>query len=202
MTRKEFARIVAYIATATDKELPEKRLEVYFDLLGDLDFEVMMTAAKRVVLEHPWATFPSVAELRSAAALSVRAMATNVTPIEAWEMACKFGSKYDPERSGAYYANGKSYANQFEFLTEKFPAVVVKAIKAFGPLSLSVGKEPIGVLRSQFVDTFEQIVAAEERAAILPPALKTQIEAGPKKALPAKVSKVMAAIGKSPDEPK
>jgi hypothetical protein len=199
MNRKEFSKIIAYIATATDKELNRDRLEVYFDLLGDLPFEVMLPAAKKVVLEHPWATFPSAAELRAAAMVVARGKVAEVTPMQAWEMARRFGEKYDPERRGEYFAHGKTWPSQFEALTAKLPPIVVKAIKAFGPLSLSVGKEPIGVLRSQFCETFEGIVKSEERAALLPAPLKESIEQGPRKALPKKVIKALEGIGKPPE---
>lgn len=196
MTREEFARVIAYIATATDKELATKRLEVYFELLGDLPFEVLLSAAKRVVLEHPWPNFPSIAELRSAAVLSLQGSAASVSPVEAWEMARKFGAKFDPEQRGEYMVNGKVYKSQFDYLVHNLPPIVVKAIAAFGPLSLSVGSEPTGVLRAQFIDTFEQLAKSEERVALLPAPVKDAIERGPAKRLSAKVALAIEGIGK------
>ena len=185
MTRKEFAQIVAYVATAIDKELPKDRIAVYFDLLGDLPFEVLISAAKKVVLEHPWATFPSAAELRQAASETMRGKVTDLSPAEAWEIAWRVAGKTDPESEGS-----------FSRATKDVPAIIVEAIKAYGVNSLCYGKEPVAVVRRQFIEIYQQIAAREKRAALLPAKLKKTIEEGPSKPLPPKVLKAIEGIGK------
>lgn len=202
MTREEFGRVVAYITAATGKALEANRLEVFFDLLGDLPFDVLLSASRRVCLEHPWNTFPSVAEIRAAAVLSQRGDLTDISPSQAWEMAQKFRERFDPDIQGEYVIvlEGKrtTYPSQFHYLTHKLPKSVVAAIRTFGPLSLSVGDEPTGVLRAQFMETYQQIVASERREAILPEPLKREIEAIGK--LPSKITKVIGEIGKPPED--
>jgi len=195
MTREEFSRVIAYITAGTNKALTADSLEVYYDLLGDLPSDVLLSAAKRVVLEHPWATFPSVAELRAAAMLSTRGDLTDISPSQAWEMARTFGERFDPDVQGEYRAYGKTYPSQFDYLTSTLPAPVVRAIRSFGALSLSVGDEPTGVLRAQFMKTFEHVVASERREALLPPSLKQAIESIGRQ-IPEQVKQITAGIGR------
>jgi hypothetical protein len=188
MTREEFGKVVAYIATAIDKELSKDRLKVYFDLLGDLSFEVLLTAARRVVLEHPWATFPSVAELRSAAAETIQAQVSATSPAEAWSLAWAATARIDPESEGS-----------FERAVEKLkvPPLVVEAMRAFGVQALCYGKEPVGVVRGQFMDIYEQLLARDKRRALMPGPLKQAIESAGKEPqkLPGKVAKAIESIG-------
>ncbi len=63
VTRTEFTKAMAYVGTAIGKPPTADQLEVYFDLLGDLDYGVLMLGVKRVLLEHRWANFPTVATI-------------------------------------------------------------------------------------------------------------------------------------------
>ena len=69
MTRKEFSGVMAWLALAIGKPISSEpaealaRMQVYYGMLGDLPLHVLEKAAQCVVLSHPWATFPSIAEL-------------------------------------------------------------------------------------------------------------------------------------------
>src|SRR5687767_8170266 len=102
MTREEFAQVTAYIALACGKDLSPEAHEVYFDLLGDLPAEVAQTAARRVMLEHRWPTFPSIAEIRAAAIDTARGQVAELSEAEAWAMAWKIGGETDPEVEGSF----------------------------------------------------------------------------------------------------
>lgn len=67
MTRIEFGKIMAYTEAGCGKALATTSAQVYFEMLGDLAPEVLAAAAQLVLLQHQWATFPSIAELRRAA---------------------------------------------------------------------------------------------------------------------------------------
>ena len=196
MTHTEFLKVCAYLTAGTGKDLIADSKAVYWDCLKDMPFEVMMASAQKVLMEHPWATFPSVAELRQAASETIRGKVNEVSPSEAWMMARKVAAGYDPDLQGSYWAEGKLWPSQFAFLIHRLPVVVVKAIREFGVLSLSVNEGAISIVRAQFIDTFRQVAAREKREALLPDALKQTIaETGECRTLPPKIVDVIAAIG-------
>ena len=183
MTHIEFAKIAAYIGTAVRKPLTPNELDVYFDLLGDLDANALLVAAKRVLLEHKYATFPSVAELRAAAVETQRGAVSDLTPAEAWALAWWVAGNCDPEVDGSF---------ERACAKAKAPPLVVEAIRGMGLADLCYGKEPVGVIRGQFLKCFEQLQARDRRAALLPPAVREAIEA--KRARPAVPDRTAGAI--------
>lgn len=166
MTRLEFVKVMAYIEAATGKSVSSDTAEVYFDLLGDLPVGVFQLAAKRVVLEHRWATFPSVAELREAASETAQGAVKPLSAGEAWSIAWKAAGRIDPEISGSA-----------ERGLAGLPELVVEAVRAFGIPALCCGREPVGVVRAQFVKIFEQLAAREKRIALMPPAIRQAVAA-------------------------
>ena len=188
MTRNEFAKICAYLSAACGKPLSAEGLEVYYDLLGDLSFDVFLTAAKRVLLAHPWPNFPSIAELREAAAITSRGLVCAMSPDQAWEEAWRIVRNTDPEVEGSF---GRASAGAA-------PAVV-DTIRAMGLDSLCFGREPISVVRAQFVKFFEARSEREQRHGLLPAKLLVAIEAnGPQPAIETmrpEVAKALEASG-------
>ena len=63
MTMTEFSKGILYLSAAIGKEIPDGGTEPYFDLLGDLPYDDFLQACRVVILQHVWATFPTVAEL-------------------------------------------------------------------------------------------------------------------------------------------
>lgn len=186
MTRIEFAKVMAYLEAAISKPLDADRAEVYFDLLGDLPAEVLQTAAKKVALEHKWASFPTVAELRQAASETLQGVLTLLSPAEAWEQAWSAVKRIDPDIEGSV---DRALANVHPLVAE--------AMGVFSIRALVYGKEPVGVIRGQFMKMFEQLADREKRKSLLPPALAQNIKAiGEKrKALPPSVGKAIGKIG-------
>lgn len=190
MTDLEFAEIVAYISAAVQKPLAKDATAVYFDLLGDLPVAVMRSAAKKVVLEHQWATFPTVAELRRAALEMQRNDAGKMTPQEAWAIAWRAAAEIDPDVHGEYVQIRNGVETRWESLTacvmSQVPPEVARVMKLFGIHRLVSTEEPPGVLQKQFCETYSGILQREQRDALLPPSLREAI----------------ARIGKEkPDEP-
>ena len=184
MTRKEFTAVMAYITAGIQKPLPAESAEVYFDLLGDLRADVFQVAAQRVMTEHVWATFPSVAELRQAAAETMRGELKELSAAEAWKIAWGKACKIDLDMAGSA-----------ERHLEAVPSLVREAIVSFGLPALCYGKEPVGVVRGQFLKIYEQLAARERRQLLLPDKVKRQIADTPKKMLPKSVVKAIAKIG-------
>lgn len=166
MTYGEFASTIGYIELGCRQKISRESLDVYFELLGDLPSEAFQIAAKRVVLEHPWATFPSIAELRLAAAEALQGHVSELSPSEAWHLAWKAAGKIDLDIPGSA-----------DFHCRNLPPIVSEAMAAFGVPSLVNGKDPVGVIRGQFIKIFEQLQARDRRLALLPNALKGQIKA-------------------------
>lgn len=189
MTRVEFAKAMAYVGTATGKPLNTEGLEVYFDLLGDLDYGVLMLACKRVLFEHPWATFPSVAELRQAAVDAVRGQVSELSEAEAWAIAWRVIADTDPEVDGSFVRACQR---------AKAPPLVVEAVQAMGLTSMCYGDEPVGVIRGQFLKTFGQLAGRERRLALLPQSLRKSIESNRSEAPRALPRAELTGIGEMP----
>lgn len=194
MTRNEFGAVMAYLQVGLsgsgkclDEKTFEAMLDVYFDLLGDLPAPVFQLAAKRVLLEHRWATFPTVAELRQAAAETAQGQAIELSPAEAWQIAWKAAGKIDLDIDG-------SCERQMAAL----PPIVQQAMRAFSLPALVNGKEPLAVVRAQFIKIYEQLAARERRVALLPTMLREQLnEIGrehEQRQLPSRASKALAIV--------
>ena len=189
MTREEFVRTAAYITAACGKPLAPASVEVYYDLLGDLPANVFETAAKRVCLEHVWATFPSAAELRAAASETMRGIMTELSPAEAWKKAWSAIGAIDPEVEGSK-----------ERVLKVLPPLVVEAMQAYGIFALCYGKEPITIVRAQFVKIYEQLAARDRRLGLLPPAVRQSIEKEQGE-LPGAVRSIAGRIGHEVSRP-
>ncbi len=182
MTRPEFAGVMAYLEAGCGKPCPPEAAHVYFDLLGDLDVKVLLNAARRVILQHPWATFPSIAELRQAAAETAQGRVSPLSPAEAWALAwCAIG-KIDPEQPGSIARH-----------CAPLPPLVVEAMQALGVEALCHGREPVAVVRAHFLKAFEQLAARETRRALLPPALQREVIALTDR--PAALTQALASVG-------
>ncbi len=166
MTRGEWLQIAAYLTAGCGKTLKTDAMEVYFDLLHDLPFEAMKTAAQRVLAEHPWATFPSIAELRAAGTATVRGVTSELSAAKAWDIAW----------NAAKYIDLDVPHTKPEAL-KSVPPLVLEAMNAFGLAALCYGTEPVSVTRSQFVKIFEQLASRDKRESLLPPQVKEAIEA-------------------------
>src|SRR5258708_3460140 len=160
-------------------------MDVYFDLLGDLPIEAFKVAAKKVILEHPWSSFPSAAELAKATSETIRGLVSELSSAEAWDKAWTAIGRLDLEMPHTIEAAQKAV-----------PEIVWDAMRTFGLPALVYGKEPVTVVRAQFVKIYEQLAARNARAALLPPKLKEQIES-----TPAQIAHDVAGrIGRMPDE--
>jgi len=63
MNKSDFQKFFKYITAATTNTNPSpERTQVYYDMLNDLDFEVAMVGAKRVIatMENPFLPMPAV----------------------------------------------------------------------------------------------------------------------------------------------
>lgn len=178
MTRVEFAECMGYAALAVGKPLPKEATEVYYDLLGDLPLDVLRLAVKRVVLEHRWATFPTVAEFRAAASEAM--CGRELTAGEAMALVRRAVSVFSFQREAAALAS--------------LPPLVAQAVDALGWRTICDSTEP-EIWGAQFRKAYETLVARERRQAILPPSVARMVQAIGNRHLPAPVAGATGEIG-------
>ncbi len=188
MSNLEFAEIMLRITAGCGKSLAMESQVVYFDLLGDLDASVLRIAADRVLAEHVWSTFPSIAELRQAAVDTLRGDVKELSPGEAWEMAWKAAANIDPE-----------VQSSIDRAKAKLPPIVWEAVSCLSLLDLCYGREPVGVIRGQFMRIYEGLASRDRRKALLPPATLAALDnIRERRAIPGnvRVAGMLAGIGK------
>lgn len=177
MNRKEFAQTLAYVETAVKTPLSDKEAEVYWDALRDLPLDVLRIACKRVVLEYEYKSFPSIATLRKAAAETILGQVAAISPDEAWGIAWQAAGRLDLENSHSpYFVNGKEWPSRTAWVMSSVPPLVARAMTNFGLAALAHGKDPVGVMRGQFLKCFEQQIEKRRRLALIPAALQREIE--------------------------
>ena len=145
MNKDEFKKFFRYISSVTTDTNPSpERAQVYWDILNDLDFQVAMIAAKKVIatLENPFLPMPAV--FRSMA-LSVTGKTTVSAPdayAEVLRAIRNFGSYRQQEA------------------LESLSPLVRKATEAIGWKELCLCEEP-DVIRGQFRMAYEALERRE-----------------------------------------
>lgn len=188
MNRKDFNAVITFLEVATGKPIVEglpgaddtkkqavARIAVYFELLGDLPLATLRLAAKQVALQHRWASFPSAAEIRQAAAEILGNKIGGLTAAEAWAMVARVADAVDPSHAGSYIRNGIEYPSMLEAFLDGAPEMVRRAVFTFGIAQLCDRREPIGVVRAQFTKTFETLAAKDQSRLLLPAAMQQAI---------------------------
>lgn len=179
MTIEEFAKGMVFLFVGKDRPVEKNTIEVYFELLGHLDYKIFHAACANVLMTHKYATFPSIAELNEAVQrLSPRAMSGG----EAYAIAREAALRIDPDLRGTYrvyVGDGKykEYSSQAAHVFErlKVPAAIVKAIETYGLHELCLPDSPDGVMRAQFAKIFETAQEREQRTAALPPSVRQML---------------------------
>jgi hypothetical protein len=84
VTPKEFATMMAFLSAGVGLEMGRERVEVYYELLRDLESDVLKESCRRALLEHEYNTIPPVALIRK---ISVEVSGPNMlTSDEAWHL--------------------------------------------------------------------------------------------------------------------
>ncbi len=179
VTRFEFAAIVAYLEAATGKSPAAETVAVYWDLLHDLPADTLRRAARRVALEHAWATFPSAAEIRRAA---VAPPGDQPSAWDAWGLVRLAVGRYGLSRGADALAG--------------LPALAKRACEAIGWADLCDATEG-AVVRAQFVRCYDALAESEVRRALLAPVTAAALpEARPRGALPGAVRGLLNGVGR------
>lgn len=164
MKKDEFKKFFKYISSVTTDTNPSpEKIQVYWDLLNDLPFDVAMTAAKKVLatLDNPFLPMPAV--FRSMA-LDVTGQTPAAAP-DAWAEVTKAIRNF-----GSY--------KQKEALAS-MSSLTRKAVEAIGWKELCLCEEP-DVIRGQFRMAYEVLAKREAMDAKTPENLKRIIGDGNK----------------------
>lgn len=156
MTRDEFKKFFAYIsAVTTDTNPSAAKVQVYWDALNDLNFDVAMIAAKKIIatLESPFLPMPAI--IRKAVVEITQPPV--LTAGEAYEKVLKAINRF-----GSY--------KETEAL-ESLDLITRKATQAIGWKSLCLSEEP-DVVRGQWRKAYEAIAQREQAEAKVPQSLK------------------------------
>lgn len=132
-------------------ELTKPTINLYNEMLEDLDIDLLRAAARDHIAQSNW--FPKVSELRDAVAELSLAVDGVPTAYEAWELA---------------NANGGLNAHP----------MVAQAMRAIGVdwYQLRRSENPVSD-RSRFIEAYNQLHAARKRDVVRPPAVKGYIGA-------------------------
>ena len=145
MNKAEFKKFLRYISSVTTDTNPSpERAQVYWDILNDLDFQVAMIAAKKVIatLENPFLPMPAV----------FRSMALNVTGKTVASAPDAYAEVLRAIRNFGSY-------KQEEGLASLSP-LTKKAAEAIGWKDLCLSEEP-DVIRGQFRMAYEALERRE-----------------------------------------
>jgi len=160
MTKAETAKLLTLIAANYSKfDVPDIKVNLWFELLNDLPFNLVQTALKKVMLTSPYP--PTIADLRKAAAEIITPIGETLDAGKAWGEVQKAIQKCgwcDPE--GAY----------------KLMSPLTKEVVEQISWQEICSSEETGVIRGQFMKMFNTLADRHKEQKMLPEKLKAEIE--------------------------
>jgi hypothetical protein len=158
MTKGEVAKLLVVLAASYPRfEVDDVKVQVWYEMLGDLDYAVANMAVKKLIMQN---TFPpAIAEVRKAAAELTNP--ENLTSSEAW------GEVTSAIRKYGYYREGEALASM--------SPTTAQVVRYMGWREICMS-EDIGVIRGQFLRMYEQIATREQEKQLLSPTMQTEIK--------------------------
>lgn len=156
-TLPEMFALVKYLEAATQtRRVTVLTARIYFDMLRDLPFPILVQAAKQALLSHQYATLPSIAVIRREAMTLMR---QEPTPLEAWQVVCQVAARFGLHRS----------AEAQSWLARHVSPVVAEAARSFGWRRICDSTPgEAGTVCAQWRDHFSAIVERQRRRQVLP----------------------------------
>ena len=158
MTRAETAKILAVLAASYPKfEVDDVKVQVWHEMLGDLDYAVASMAVKKLIMQN---TFPpAIAEVRKAA-IEISSP-RGLTAAEAW------GEVVKAVRNYGYYRGEEALAS--------LSPTTAQIVRYIGWQEICWNEEP-EILRAHFLRMYDQVAAREQEKQLLPPAMQAEIK--------------------------
>ncbi len=159
MTRAEFSKLMAFITAAVDKPVARPTVDAYYEMLGDLPYDLAAVAVKKIIATDEYPTLPTIGKIRQAAAEISRGHILSAP--EAWGMVLKAVHEY------GYYREGEALA--------ALPEQVAEVVRWMGFQTICMS-EKISVDRGQFLRMYETHQKREQEQALLPPAVRDMMK--------------------------
>lgn len=158
---KEFQVCAGVLIAATGRAMNEKTVDVYYEMLSDIPFDVLKAACKRAVQQQADSWLPSVGVIRSLAVELVY----GVIPVwsDEWDRVRKLVRKFDISRKTEAYSH--------------MPALTQQAVTAVGWSSIC-DSETISMHAAQFRTAYESLAARESAFRRVSPDVRPRIAAG------------------------
>jgi hypothetical protein len=141
-TQVEFIAVTDWLTRAIGKPIADDldevkaRLKVYYECLGRLPATVLMSAARRVAISHPWQTFPNIGELAEAAFEVMMGTAGVPSFAEAWRLArnatLRMSKEDDPYYLIPFEGGWVSGSQLNAIILARLPPLVALLIRCFG----------------------------------------------------------------------
>ena len=160
MKKTETVQLLAVINAAFPNiQITEAMVSLWYELLGDIDFNLAKAAVKKLLLESPYP--PSIADIRKRAVEILTPEEEKIDAAEAWG---------EVERAMRFYG----FYREAEALESMSPRVA-KVVRWMGWRDICLSEEP-GVVRGQFLKMYEQVTEREQKEKLLPERLKADIK--------------------------
>lgn len=175
MSRQQFAGIMAYMKTACHaSEVTSNQAEIYFDLLCDLPYEVVLAASKLAVLSHPYPSLPPVSSIRRHAVSLCRPVRS---ADEAWQMFGRAVSRYGCGK-GRRKRNGEWVEfDRSEDGLKSLPSDVAEAARRFGWQRLcDTPSEYMALAQRDFVAIYRQVESQAVERLSMPSDVRSLVE--------------------------
>jgi len=155
---EDFLKVMAVLQAGTQRTATPQTIRVYHHSLSDLSFEVLLRAAELSLMEHEYATIPSIALLRR---LATEQPTNRLTALEALDLA-----RRAINRAGGSYATADDRAAALNHI----PSEVAECLRAFGWDRICDSDQP-EVLNGQWRRQWEESQARGDRQRLIPPRL-------------------------------
>ena len=158
MTKGEVAKLLVVLAASYPKfEVDDLKVQVWYEMLGDLDYDVANIAIKKIIMLN---TFPpAIAEVRKAAIEISSPM--GLTAAEAW------GEVIRAIRDYGYYREKEAMASM--------SPITAQVVRYLGWREICLSEEP-EILRAHFLKMYAQVAAREQIKQLLSPTMQTEIK--------------------------
>ena len=157
MTKKEMIVILKTLKEAyKDFQVTEEKTSLWFELLGDINFQIVKMAILKSILESPFS--PTIADIRKQV---IEIIYPVIDAAEAYGEVRKAIKEY-------------GYDNAYSALKSMSP-ITRKVCEYIGWQNICLSEEP-SVIRGQFLRMYELKREKEQKEMLLPEGLKEQIK--------------------------
>lgn len=159
MKKTEVVQLLAVINAAfPNMQITEMTVDLWHELLGDIEFNVAKTAVKKLILESPYP--PTIADIRKQVAEITTQPDDRIDAAEAW------GEVLRAIRHHGYYCEKEAL--------ESMSPRTAKVVQYMGWREICLSTD-IDVVRGQFMKMYNAVTEREKQERLLPFSLQEEI---------------------------